>query len=421
MIFHQQKSKVMKKMICAAAMLLAAASLIFAQNGVLQIRATGTGNTTGHIANLSLYNPTNQTVAFTLSPCFIPSDGQYQPYIVPTVTTATVPSGVTANVPVNGYCTDISRPPVPSGDGMPPLSSWVTAEQDATAASLLEAINSVSTAFDKMKNEGSITTPFSGNPEKEREAVIQQTFWRYTSGDKYKKEDFKANTIKQFETSTGLAFEKTDEKTQSNLNAGIEQFWNTFEAIGAEAKVLKNGGGTTGGPVEISVKDKYCECGDVSFTATVYIKDPFRPEEKCKDLSLNSGSDTRDTIEHKVLPNHEVRVEITDLIPNCTECNAGQCTPANLSVTVSSTAMTDNKAAPMPTTAETKNGKTKHKGSIPARTVAPLEKGKDGKKDPVPADNPARFFITVKYDCTKEGCEKKSCPERTFEITIPRK
>lgn len=269
----------MKKMMLAAVMLLAAASLIIAQNNALQIRATGTGRTTGHIANLSLYNPTPAPLTFTLSPCYIPSGGQYQPYIVPTVTTATVPPGATANIPVKGYCTDIFTPPVPSGHTMPPFSDWTTPGQDPTSAALLDAIGNISTAYDNLKNEGSITTPFSGNPEKERESVIQQTFWIYAaglSGRKYTKEDFKTNTIKQFETSTGLNFEKTDEKTQSNVYTGIDQFWNTFSAVGTEAKVLPKAGNGPGETVPIGnencstcLDDGKCECGDISFDLLV--------------------------------------------------------------------------------------------------------------------------------------------------------
>ena len=92
-----------------------------------------------------------------------------------------------------------------------------------------------------MKNEAAISTPFSSNPEKEREAVIQQTFWIYTAttaGKEYKKEDFRANTIKQFETSTGQKFSNALPVTQKNVEQGVTDFWNTFEAVGVEAKVL---------------------------------------------------------------------------------------------------------------------------------------------------------------------------------------
>ena len=106
---------------------------------------------------------------------------------------------------------------------------------------LFEALTSISNAYDKMKNEGSVVTPFSGNPEKEREAVIQQTFWIYAAeltGKDYKVEDFSQNTVRQFETATGQHFEKQPAEVQNQVQGGVVDFWNTFQAVGAEAKTL---------------------------------------------------------------------------------------------------------------------------------------------------------------------------------------
>lgn len=259
-------------------------SLPRATDSPLLCTAKGTGRTTGHIANLALQNRTSQAITVDVGPFFIPSGGEYQPYIVPGIIPVTVPPYTTANVPLNGFCADIFSNPVPAGEGMPPANQWVSLSEGqslpsgwqpspangwkpapgssamipgtdrplgctidpkkypAEAASvLLDALTRIATTFDDMKNEGAITTPFSGNPEKERESVIQQTFWKYAAeltGKAYKKEDFGNNTIQQFEAATGKDFEKTDEKTQAGLNTGVDQFWNTFEAVGVEAKVL---------------------------------------------------------------------------------------------------------------------------------------------------------------------------------------
>ncbi|MCE7922364.1 MAG: hypothetical protein DYG98_04860 [Haliscomenobacteraceae bacterium CHB4] len=247
--------------------------------------ASGTGRTTGQIAILTLRNPTNQEITVDVGPFFIPSGGQYQPYIVPNIGSVSVLPHATANVPLEGYCADIFTKPVPAGNEMPPVNEWVNlsgshalpstwapnpangwkpapgssvlmpgtgrplgytldVKRHAAEAAplLLDALNRIAETYDELNNEGTITTPFSGNPEKERESVIQQTFWIYAAeltGKAYKKDDFKANTVRQFEEATGQDFEKTDEKTRSGLNAGVDQFWNTFEAVGAEAKVLK--------------------------------------------------------------------------------------------------------------------------------------------------------------------------------------
>ena len=248
--------------------------------------ATGTGRTTGHIADLTIKNPTNENVAVELNPCFIPSRGQYQPYICLGNYSVTVPANGSLNTKIFGYCTDIHVPPVPQGQAFPPVNEWImpgslasgwqpntvngwipissgslpdgvialnpintlplghtiNVNKNPTEAApvLLEAITNISNAYNKLKTEGNITTPFSGNPAKEEESVIQQTFWIYAAaleGKDYEIEDFKNNTIKQFEAG-GQKFNTATPQTKSNVETGIADFWSTFEAVGVEAKVL---------------------------------------------------------------------------------------------------------------------------------------------------------------------------------------
>lgn len=244
--------------------------------------AAGTGRTTGHIATLVLYNPTNQAVTTEVGPFFIPSDGRHQPYVVPSTTPVTVQPGSTVNVPLQGYCADIHTPPVPANGTMPPVKDWVSAgslpadwtpstangwkpaagssalnpgtstplghtidlvkHPKEAAPVLLEALTRITTAYDGMKSGGIISTPFSGNPDKERESVIQQTLWIYAAeltGTDYKIDDFSKNTVMQYEAATGLNYKKQPAETQNQVQGGVVDFWNTFQAVGNEAKVIK--------------------------------------------------------------------------------------------------------------------------------------------------------------------------------------
>lgn len=254
----------------------------------LVFTAHGTGRTTGHIADLTVFNPSAVAATVDLGACFIPSGGQYQPYIVPYIPAVTVAPHTSANIPLHGYCADIFTAPVPAGAGFPPVNTWIKAADlvapgtgwqpqasngwqlatstgsvittipgsdiplghtidfgahpTAAANILLDALQRISQAYDQMHAGGAITTPFSGNPEKERESVIQQTLWIYTaalSGKTYKKEDFHANTLQQYETATGQDFSKIPQEQQKQIEQGVQDFWNTFSAVGAEAKVLK--------------------------------------------------------------------------------------------------------------------------------------------------------------------------------------
>lgn len=266
--------------------------------------ATGTGRTTGHIADLAIYNPGDRPVTVVMDACYIPSDGKYQPYIVPASGPVSVKPHSTANVSLQGYCADIFTRPVPLGAPMPPVQDWVTvATPDAAvtddavrphtrhtephgagwrpdtnhgwapaaslltvpgtdlplghtinarkhpeeaAAFLLDALSRIGKTYDQMQASGLIQTPFSGNPDKERESVIQQTFWQIAAaltGNAYKLDDFRANAHSQFAQGTGRDADDLPAAEQEQLEQGINLFWNTFEAVGAEAKVLHHPNG----------------------------------------------------------------------------------------------------------------------------------------------------------------------------------
>lgn len=282
-----------------------------AQSGAMKVKVTGTGNTTGHIANLSVTNSTGSPVKINEQTCFIPSDGQYQPYIA-TIPEHTFPPGTTT-ILLDGYCADVRTPPVPGGDPLPPIEDWIpVAKPDKTttggginilpmpelpvflpkdipnlirtpgytsipsdpesdiiatwpgtdipvggnidpvnfperfAPVLVDALDKIIAAFDESKGEGKIVTPFSGDAERERESVIQQTFWIFAAGitgERYQKEHFQDKVVEQFENNSDTSIEALPLEDKEKLDSGIDEFWNTFTAVGTQAKVLSKGQG----------------------------------------------------------------------------------------------------------------------------------------------------------------------------------
>jgi hypothetical protein len=286
----------------------------------LKITATGTGQTTGHIANLSITNTTGSTVRINSQICYIPSDGKYQPYVA-TIPAASVATG-TSYLQVEGYCANVFAQPVPDGNPMPLVSNWIpviqtgvntpkggtnilntpevpafkpedipvlvqspgytplpTMESPAImttwpntnilfegtikpelypkpyAPVLVEAVNRIAKAFDDLKKESNLNTPFSGEPQKEREAIIQQTFWIYTAGitgRHYEKEQFRERVIKQFEDNTDTEIESLSKEEKEKLESGIDVFWNTYLNVSVEAKVLKGTKNVSGSTITTS-------------------------------------------------------------------------------------------------------------------------------------------------------------------------
>ncbi len=279
-----------------------------AQPDIRVSKATGTGRTTGHIANLTLTNRGDESGQIRIGPFYIPSGGQYQPYIVPESTVATVPSGGTVNIPLSGYCVDIRTPPVPDGSDFPAFSSWVTSTPGATpdytwikdlppsgatalpsgeitpyipgtrdpipsiidfndnpqqtGELLIHTVVRLEHVFDSLKTAGVIKTPFSRDPTREFESVIQQTFWIYTSaiqGQPYTKSQFEGNMLTQLVGNTGRKKEDLPETVQEQFDQGVDDFWSTFNLVGAEAKIISNPEKTEAPPVEIDEKEPPAE------------------------------------------------------------------------------------------------------------------------------------------------------------------
>ncbi len=272
----------------------------------LESIATGTGQTTGHIATIRITNTTGSIVRINPQICYIPSAGKYQPYVAILPGTSVPPGNSSINI--EGYCANVNARPVPAEYPMPPVSDWIPVLQPgillppggvnlvtapavtafkpgdipvlikspgytpyATKPStpigttwpntdipfegtitpglhpkpfapvFVEALERISKAFDQLKQAGAVHTPFSADPAREREAVIQQTFWIYTAritGVAYQLEQFREKVFQQFEDNTGTKTGTLSVEDKQKLESGIDMFWNTFTNVRIEAKVL---------------------------------------------------------------------------------------------------------------------------------------------------------------------------------------
>jgi hypothetical protein len=103
-------------------------------------------------------------------------------------------------------------------------------------AKVLDLLEPVTTAVQERTN---FATPFTIVPGKEREAIIQHVIWMYATsiaGKKYGKEEFRAKVYEQFKTQSSFAEIPALEKQE--LDEGIDEFWNIFITVAAEAKLF---------------------------------------------------------------------------------------------------------------------------------------------------------------------------------------
>ena len=384
-------------------------------------RAVGTGNTTGHIADLTVKNPNDFPIAISPQTFYIPSGGTYQSYVGrigddPSVSpegeypgATIIPPKGTVDIPVYGYCADVNTPPVPSGNDMPPITSWIpvgkpfvppvtttdeskppvntnpsvpgetpviaewtpvstinpvpefnpsdipsitntpgynpgpstdpeiiitwpgtdipvggtllpTPDPLVFAPLIVTTLIAIETATDDVQGSGMFSTPFSGNPEKEREAIIQQTFWIYNAaiaGKKYSREDFTDNAYKQFQDISGQPVTSLSEEQKEDLDNGLTDFWNTFQVTGVAAKVLHSDSpGISQDDARLGEQIGYVD-SDADKVADT--KEEEEEDFKCEcpdtisySLSVKTGKDTFKQLEFKggkTVLEEEVKVE----------------------------------------------------------------------------------------------------------------
>jgi hypothetical protein len=165
-------------------------------------------------------------------------------------------------VPLDGYCTDVDKPPVPEGEFLPGPSEWTVPtdptaplpapgdpgfENEETGVRIIGGTEAIVRTTERLQESGELKTPFSSDPERERETVNQQTIWRYTSelgGRPYTKEDFGERLEEQYEDRTGTPIESAPDEDRERLQQGIDVFWEAFDLVGVEAKVIREDGET---------------------------------------------------------------------------------------------------------------------------------------------------------------------------------
>ncbi|MCB0531478.1 MAG: hypothetical protein KDD14_04710 [Saprospiraceae bacterium] len=133
--------------------------------------------------------------------------------------------------------------PVWPGTNQPTGGTLAPGQNPAVFASVVAGVVvRVEQATAQIISTGNYPTPFSGNPEKERESITQQTVWitmGALTGQFYQKADFTQNVYKQFKDNTGVEVASLPEESKKNVDNGVDAFWAAFSATGVEAKVLK--------------------------------------------------------------------------------------------------------------------------------------------------------------------------------------
>ena len=212
--------------------------------GKVTASLAGTGVTIGHIADLALKNMTTETLNVAIPATVLTSvSGQCQPYAIPTAQTTSVGPGDTKTIPLDGVCLNGRLPPVGSGvTGELNMADPTSPDFAQHWGEALKGTQAVIAAAKQLQGEGAFTTPFSGDPQKELNTIIQWTTWVSTStkeGNPLTQADMAKKVLEQAETAAaqggggGLT-----EPQKEQLSQGVDNIWKAVQLTGKQAKVL---------------------------------------------------------------------------------------------------------------------------------------------------------------------------------------
>lgn len=216
------------------------------KSGKVEATATGTGETIGVVANVTLHNKTDGPLDVVIPPTVLVSvDGTTQNYGVPEPIDVVLNPGQTAIVPLNGVCTQAHKPPA---GNTKPGNLMIADPTDPHFAHdfqpQLACTQDVVQTAHALQHDGYFHTPFHRDPTKEYQTIVQQTIWAANpsnDGAATTKEDLAKKVYEQVGA-------KTDEQ-KKQLQPGIDSIWDAVQLTGSKAKVLNvnndGGGGQT--------------------------------------------------------------------------------------------------------------------------------------------------------------------------------
>jgi hypothetical protein len=312
----------------------------------LNVKVRGTGQTIGQVLLLEIKNrDNNRPGRMTIGPALVPGKGKTQAYVIPGTTEVEVPPGGTITVPVDGVCIDPDKPPLGSGDKGTDFGDWIrinplpddwepnpttgwepdlgspllnpvtendlnhvidiAAYPEEVADLIGDYVDKIIDAYDYLSSVGEITTPLTDRPLDERDAVIQQLVWRTAaalSGDEFTQTEWGERIFDQLPESGG----NLNEEEKKNINAGIQNFWNTATLVGVEAKVISTGSAVfSPDKIKVDEEDNREDCSVSSFEFNIKIQ-VITPGGESEEITAD---DRGDFTVGRLLPGTKIKVE----------------------------------------------------------------------------------------------------------------
>ena len=218
----------------------------------LDIDISGTGETSGHIADLHLTNMSKNAMTLTLPPMILESvSGKTQHYAVPGGQEVAIDPGKTKTVPVEGVCLVRNKPPVADGvtgdlvindGGSEPVAGSSTKIPSKDAQTMLRIAQGIYEAAKQLEKDGALKSIPYSDPKKKKDIVVQWSTWmnpelsELTGVPPATKEDLQKVVYKQ------MPGTMTPEK-KKKVDEGINAIFEKVELTSEKAKDLEKAQG----------------------------------------------------------------------------------------------------------------------------------------------------------------------------------
>jgi hypothetical protein len=210
----------------------------------IKIDTAGTGETIGHVADLTVENVTDEPLTVVVPPLILESrSGRNQPYGCRNGETVEVPPHESKTVPLDGVCLARNKPPVPKGvtgdllvnncDG----GSQIPKEK---AERMLHLVKSKYDAADRLEEDGKLKEIPYKDKKKRKDIVVQWSTWmdpeicEITGATPATKDDLKKVVYKQLEEKGPMTPE-----TKKKVDQGIDTIFEKVELTTDKAKDLE--------------------------------------------------------------------------------------------------------------------------------------------------------------------------------------
>ena len=255
----------------------------------IKIDTSGTGETIGHVCDLTVANQTDEPVTVAVPPLILESrSGKNQHYACPKGQTVEVPPHEKKTVPVDGVCLVRNKPPVGKGQTGDLLISQCDGDSKISrdkAHDLLRIAKSKYDAADKLEDDGLLKEIPYKDKKKRKEIVEQWSTWmdprisEVTGAPPATKDDLKKVVYKQVEEKGPMTPE-----TKKKVDQGIDTIFEKVELTTEKAKDLEEPAETetTGAPESGNTFEISDNQGQSTETPAPQTKEKPKKEKKKK-------------------------------------------------------------------------------------------------------------------------------------------